>query len=345
MSQAWLIGAVAFPCLQQAATTELSLYNNGSVPIYVDTTSAVFVGSSIPLNVGSTITWRANNPLWAVCAPGKQSTLIASKGVGNVFDPSVIATAIYNQGVPSSAGFVSLDTRTAYQSTAVITASPIFDCSRYSGVQFVYTANKNISSGFPVVRTFLVEWFNNGVAVGSDTCTFNDGDALLNTSADQSSQLWLPTKGNGVRYSGGATGTDRLNYTVQVNGTYRVPAASELYYSGSAFWSQTTLGDVGLTDGRNGLSSFVNNVDILSGPHSLHPNTKAGPWTMNVTNNATTVPVFNIVDLYSGVQYNSFKMANGSTTVSGSLPPQSVWINVNLAATQPANTLIMTFVQ
>lgn len=97
-AQTITVGTVAVPAFPSSYGDALTVYNSGTVPLYLGDTTGLSVATGFPLSPGSTIGWDKGRALYVVAAaPGGQVTVMTNSGQVN--DVSALATAIIDAGL------------------------------------------------------------------------------------------------------------------------------------------------------------------------------------------------------------------------------------------------------
>lgn len=134
-SQTVPVGPVAVAVFPSVYGSALTLYNSGSVTLFIGEAPGLSVANGFPLSPGSSIVWDEGKPVYGVSASGTGQITVLNNA-GNLNDVSALANAIIDAGLASDiANQISLKGAPTNQG---MKAGDLFQPDRYQSA--TYTA-------------------------------------------------------------------------------------------------------------------------------------------------------------------------------------------------------------
>lgn len=99
-SQTVPVGPVAVAVFPSVYGSALTLYNSGSVTLFIGEAPGLSVANGFPLSPGSSIVWDEGKPVYGVSASGTGQITVLNNA-GNLNDVSALANAIIDAGLAS----------------------------------------------------------------------------------------------------------------------------------------------------------------------------------------------------------------------------------------------------
>jgi len=284
-----------FPNSANSEPVPQTIYNTGTVIVYLDEDQAVQPYSGVPLRPGSTIQWDADRCAYAVTDPGNIGALTVLDNQGYLFDAGAIATQILGQGLAadiathiaiSGAPPIDINALLLSQNVAILaadirfpTASPFdLDMTRYQSVLITVEETPTASHTEPVAREIQV-WWTDAAGVLLDSGSFWVSDNNLSPAgffasyqtAVKGARMYLVAKANALN-----TGPV---LAVNVTGSYKPVAKSRTVIRSQRWLSSAALGARG-----SALDNFVS-ASVPVTPLLVtygYPPSKSGPATFSV---------------------------------------------------------------